>query len=266
MELFDNCSCLLTPVQRAQLLREFEILRAFLNQGMHLDCSLLQTSANRLPAVIDGADELVQEQSDIEMTTCDVHHVDAAAEIPPEEAEVISKELWASSIEQLASKPLKSGHLRLICIEFSRHSATLHQAILDAPLVKRFAQEGGSIQPEWANGAFVLAPVEAADIDKELHSRIVLVDGEEDMLSLLDALEHLQYKDRKLKPNGLSLVVDPCPCLHRVPRCGSEAQHSAEFSEACEPMYYDITEVPVRNTFVDFHVPHSAAACASRSV
>lgn len=156
-----------------------------------------------------------------------MQHADPAAEIPREEAASIAKELWASGVQRLIRVSPREIQSRLMLVTFSRHSKTLHQAILDTALVKQLAYEGVNVQPEWANGAFVLAPIQAEDIYIELHSRCVLVAGEENMLSLLGALEHLQYAHRKLKPDGLMLVQDSGACFHDVSSSSKESAVSS---------------------------------------
>jgi len=94
-----------------------------------------------------------------------------------------------------------------------------------------------------------------------LHSRCVLVVGEEDLLSLLSSLEHLQYEHRKLKPDGLMFPDTGSSCL--APS-GSSTDKSIS-SGPHDPISYHFEECPVRKTFIDFHVPHPAAMCASRS-
>jgi len=150
-----------TVVQRAQLAKEFAILRVF--DRTSIQQRSLQPGRNQIP--VDESMATAEEIFEPLQVTQDVQHADPAADIPHEETASISRELWASAVQRLACKPLKATHSGLILITFSRHSATLHKALLDAPLVKQLSHDGVDVLPDWANGAFVLAPIQAEDID-----------------------------------------------------------------------------------------------------
>jgi len=259
-----------TEAQRAQLGKEFEVLRTFLKRAHRRvqHSSEGRSAANNKIAkpFREPAAKPFQEPVAIEPFTHDVQHANPAAEIPREEAAISTDEFWASGVQRLARESPVEVQPALMLVTFSRHSASLHQAILAAPLVKQLAHEGVDVQPKWGNGAFVLAPIRAEDIDMELHSRCVLVVGEDNMLSLLGALEHLPYVHRKLKPEGLLLVGGSSAYFRDDPGSSNETADAPGPSDQPDPIYYSVVECPVRNTSIDFHMPNPAAAHASRSV
>merc|ERR1712083_94218 len=136
----------------------------------------------------------------------------------------------------------------LVLVTFSRHTDVLRKAILETPLVGKLKDEGINVQPEWANGAFVLAKIEPDAIDLEvnpLHPRHILV-KDEDLLDLLGALEHLRYEHRKLKPDGLMAIPGPTVEMKDL---------SDSTSTPCvirDPLYFTPEPYPVRNTFIHF--------------
>lgn len=234
-----------------QTQREVEFAHRFLDRPPHprtyyIDHRSIACTRAKTEALENNG---FPEQEAIAEVIQEVQHDDDGAVIPVTEAECTAAILWASSVERLASRAANE-EVPYVLITFSRHCAALQQAILASPIVSSLTISGVDVQPQWANGAFVLASIQKEDIDFEFHPRHVLVADENVLLSLLAALEHLPYMQRKLKPNGLSKFSDAIAPWEAVSSLGSSSSSAASPDE--ELIDFTYVQFPVRRTFIHY--------------
>jgi len=131
------------------------------------------------------------------------HDEEPIAQIDPEEAALIERELWASRVEHLATappsvdaaKPRQETEDQVIVLAFSRFSPELNDLLLQWDLVKSAAERGVDTRPSWAGGATVL--VEGLGPEK---------------------FEEPLFSSEQLRPWHVVLYKDDEPSLHRALR------------------------------------------------
>jgi len=192
--------------QRSQQLVELKLLRDFLAAPLHSyvvagEGIKSPIDATALEAVVaHDADNMGDSCDDCKLATDDLKCSKFAAEITTQE---IAGRLWISCVERLLREPVGQASSNLTLITFSCCTSLLRDSILALPLVSDYTAQGVDIQPGWANGAFIFAPIQPKYFDFALQPRHVVVLGEYQLLSLLSALDHLPYEHRKLKPQGM---------------------------------------------------------------
>lgn len=200
-----------------------------------------------------------------------------AAAIDAEEAARISDELWASSVEHVLATsvaPPSSSSPRspFRLMTFSRHPQALDDVLLRCPLALDLQAQGVDVQPPWANGAKVMAVGVGPELlDTELCPRHVVVLQSDEYL-ILEALQSLPCNVRpRLKPGAgsavvpsyLSLMQDAsdtgaASSLGYMPdegSCSGEDLVADGPLAVMPPLEYDVQDMPVRNTFIDFRSP-----------
>jgi hypothetical protein len=144
-------------------------------------------------------------------SSCSRDVAETPTQIDPEEASRTAEELWVSGISRMISSPACSAgsHPDACCQrilwEFSRHPRKLEEAIMASAVAHSAQERGVDVQPAWANGAKVFVDdFTAEDLNEPWHANglrpyhVVLYEADEDALT--DALKHLPYGIRKLKP------------------------------------------------------------------
>jgi len=140
----------------------------------------------------------------------------AAAEIPPEEAQMIVAEQWASAIERRISAGDDSPTVSnaALVLTFARHPQDFDTVLRRAPLGQRLVAIGQDLQPDWANGAKIIVPAldqetwweSGAGVQLSSYHVVVL---EEDVEQILEALQSLPCRCRpRLKPGVPAAAVE----------------------------------------------------------
>jgi len=189
----------------------------------------------------------------------DESQTEKPATIPPQEASQVAEELWASGVQHYISScgvlaPPSRPRLRLLT--FNRLSTIADTAILSSPLSLRLEDAQVEVQPDWANGAKVLAcNVDASMFDTRLDGRhVVFHPHDEDELRAV--LASVPYNHRPRQKPGVSTEVDGTESLFDMSPCASSSTWMPNPIDDsvghAEILLYDLEGIPVRGTFIDF--------------
>jgi len=196
-----------------------------------------------------------------------------AATILSEEAADIAGGCWSSGIEHLLqAQHAQNRDLReAVLLTFSRETRELEDAALASSPALRAAATGVELKPGWGNGAKVLIAgigpehIEAPGVER-LGPQHILV-NRHDQAELLEALQHLPYRIRKLKPDlGVRSIPEQMSLLSMSSGDGGACE-----DDDSEPVTEDLTvetsineipstevsdvEIQVKRTFIHFSQP-----------
>jgi len=197
--------------------------------------------------------------------------------IDAEEAARISDELWASSVEKrlaTAAAPPSSSSPRvpLRLMTFNRHPQALDDVLLQCPLALELRAQGVAVRPPWANGAKIMAGDVGPELfDTELCPRHVVV-LQSNEPRIVEALLSLPCNLRpRLKPGtGSAAVPSDLSLMQDASDAGAASSlgHMSDWGSCSgedlfadgplavtPPLEYDVQDMPVLNTFIDFHSP-----------
>jgi len=142
-----------------------------------------------------------------------IEFIEPAAQISPEEAALVSQELWASGVQRhlmfgpsLPSLPPPPPGLVVILL--GRNPKGLEEALSSCLPAARLSQKGFDVRPSWACGAWVLAEGARAEQFEELGNRHVVV-SENELEEVHESLRKLPYNIRpRIKP-GMGIAHVP---------------------------------------------------------
>lgn len=210
--------------------------------------------------------ELVEQSASNEQQVIDEHAWDAShekvADICPEEASVISEQLWASGVTHcMAHMPSTLGTFaerscRKLLLTFQRYSPLLQEALLKSVPALAAIEQGIDVQPEWANGGKVFITAELEDLrsvlgDAQLRPWHLLI-HEKDEVKIFDAIDHLPYTFKKLK-HEVGRIVIPEPDLDEASRVASPDEDRR------------VLEIEVSRTFIHLSDESAIGAKSSKS-
>lgn len=178
------------------------------------------------------------------------------AHVAPDEAEVLSAQLWASGVQKLVNRDAsevdthephgQSHEDRLVLLTFSRHPSQMHDALLQSELAVDLVTQGVNVQPQWADGGLLLASGVDESTVAEARQKWHVAVRETDEGRVFDALEQLPYRIRpRLKQGGRFTVPEDSTLF-------GDASDDSE-NEVIHDDSNDLVEITVERTF--FHIP-----------